>query len=193
MNTTNLKQQLAAKYESYQERKALGLDGLTIGIEEKPNDTVENQIYNKLHARSIEIAKLENKYIKENKEIDITKTTKTLKDLDKQIEKVTTSLNKFSKEYQEQIEELQNEELKNEHSVLGRIGVIEKYNKLSENMENLPVYQNLSIELNDLKVQRYMIEKKVAEYEHENKALISEIMRHKKREEVEIYLQSKEI
>ena len=193
MNTTNLKQQLAAKYESYQERKALGLDGLTIGIEEKPNDTVENQIYNKLHARSIEIAKLENKYIKENKEIDITKTTKTLKDLDKQIEKVTTSLNKFSKEYQEQIEELQNEELKNEHSVLGRIGVIEKYNKLSENMENLPVYQNLSIELNDLKVQRYMIEKKVAEYEHENRALISEIMRHKRREEVEQYLQSKEI
>ena len=193
MNTTNLKQQLAAKYESYQERKALGLDGLTIGIEEKPNDTVENQIYNKLHARSIEIAKLENKYIKENKEIDITKTTKTLKDLDKQIEKVTTSLNKFSKEYQEQIEELQNEELKNEHSVLGRIGVIEKYNKLSENMQNLPVYQNLSIELNDLKVQRYMIEKKVAEYEHENRALISEIMRHKKREEVESYLQSKEI
>ena len=43
----NLKEQLANKFYEYQERKSLGLDGLTVGIEEKPNDTVENKIYNK--------------------------------------------------------------------------------------------------------------------------------------------------
>ena len=71
--------------------------------------------------------------------------------------------------------------------------IINKYNTLSENMENLPTYQNLSSELNDYNVEKYMLEKKVAQFENENAALIKEIMRHRQKEEVEKYLESKEV
>ena len=193
MNTINLKEQLANKFNDYMERKSVGLDGMTIGIEERSGDTVEDSIYNKLYARQIEINKLENKYIKENKNLDVTKAAKRLTELNGKIEKTKTSLNNFSKNYQEELEKLQDEELKHEHSVMGRIRIINKYNELSEEMENLPAYQNLSSELHELNLEKYLLERRVAEFENENKALISEILRHKKREEVESYLQSKEI
>ena len=190
---SNLKEQLANKYNDYLERKSLGLDGITVGIQERNGDTVEDSIYNKLYKNQIEINKLENKYIKENKEIDITKATKRLKELEKNIEKTKTALNNFSKNYQEELEKLQEQELAQEHSVMGRIRIINKYNELSDNMESLPTYQNLSSELNDLNVEMYLLEKKVAHFENENKALIQEILRHRQKEKVEQYLQSKEI
>ena len=189
----NLKEQLANKYNDYLERKSLGLDGITVGIQERNGDTVEDSIYNKLYKNQIEINKLENKYIKENKEIDITKATKRLKTIEKDISKTKETLNKFSKEYQEELEKSQEQELAQEHSVMGRIRIIEKYNKLSEEVESLPTYQNLSSELNDLNVEKYLLEKKVAHFENENSALIKEIMRHRQKEKVEQYLQSKEI
>ena len=165
------------------------LNGMTVAS----GNTVEDSIYNKLYARQIEINKLENKYIKENKEIDITKATKRLKELEKNIEKTKTALNNFSKNYQEELEKLQDQELAQEHSVMGRIGIINKYNELSEKMETLPAYQNLSSELHELNLEKYLLERRVAEFENENKALISEIMRHRQKEKVEEYLQSKEI
>ena len=193
MNTINLKEQLANKFNDYMERKSVGLDGMTIGIEERSGDTVEDSIYNKLYARQIEINKLDQKYVKENKSIDITKANKRLKTIEKDINKTKETLNKFSKEYQEELEKLQDQELAQEHSVMGRIRIINKYNELSEKMETLPAYQNLSSELHELNLEKYLLERRVAEFENENKALISEILRHKKREEVESYLQSKEI
>lgn len=193
MNTTNVKEVLANKYNDYMERKSVGLDGMTIGIEERSGDTVEDSIYNKLYARQIEINKLDQKYVKENKSIDITKANKRLKTIEKDINKTKETLNKFSKEYQEELEKLQDQELAQEHSVMGRIRIINKYNELSENMETLPTYQNLSSELNDYQVEKYMLQKKIAQYESDNKALISEIMRHRKKSEVEKYLESKEV
>ena len=189
----NLKEQLANKFNDYMERKSVGLDGMTIGIEERSGDTVEDSIYNKLYARQIEINKLDQKYVKENKSIDITKAAKRLTQLEKNIQKTKDSLNNFSKSYQEELEKLQDEELKHEHSVMGRIRIINKYNELSEGMQNLPAYQNLSSELHELNVEKFMIEKKVAQFENENAALIKEIMRHRQKEQVEKYLQSKEI
>ena len=189
----NLKEQLANKFNDYLERKSLGLDSMIPDIEERADGSIESSIYNKLYKHQIEINKLENKYIKENKDIDITKATTRVKELDGKIEKTKTALNNFSKNYQEELERMQDEELKHEHSVMGRIRIINKYNELSEEMENLPTYQNLSMELNDYNVEKYMLEKKVAQFENENKALISEIMRHKKRKEVESYLESKEV
>ena len=193
MNTTNVKELLANKYSQYQERKALGIANIVTDIEPKEEDSVEASIFNKLYKNQIEINKLENKYIKENKEIDITKATKRLKELEKNIEKTKTALNNFSKNYQEELEKLQEQELAQEHSVMGRIRIINKYNELSDNMESLPTYQNLSSELNDLNVEKYLIEKKVAHFENENKALIQEILRHRQKEKVEQYLQSKEV
>ena len=190
---SNLKEQLANKYNDYLERKSLGLDNMIPDIEERSGDTVEDSIYNKLYARQIEINKLDQKYVKENKSIDITKATKRLKELEKNIEKTKTALNNFSKSYNEELEKSQEQELAQEHSVMGRIRIIEKYNKLSEGIESLPAYQNLSSELNDYNVEMYLLEKKVAHFENENKALISEIMRHRQKEKVEQYLQSKEI
>lgn len=189
----NLKEQLANKYNDYLERKSLGLDNMIPDIEERSGDTVEDSIYNKLYKNQIEINKLENKYIKENKEIDITKATKRLKELEKNIEKTKTALNNFSKNYQEELEKIQDEELKHEHSVMGRISIINKYNTLSENMETLPTYQNLSSELNDLNVERFLLEKAIKNYEEENHVLIKEILAQRKKEQVEQYLQSKEI
>ena len=189
----NLKQQLANKYNDYLERKNLGLDNMTPDLVERTGDTVEDSIYNKLYKNQIEINKLENKYIKENKEIDITKSTKRLTELNGKIEKTKTALNNFSKNYQEELEKLQDEELKHEHSVMGRIRIINKYNELSEEMENLPAYQNLSSELHELNVEKFMIEKKIAQFENENSALIKEILRHKQKEQVEKYLESKEV
>ena len=193
MNTINLREQLANKFNDYMERKSVGLDGMTIGIEERSGDTVEDSIYNKLYARQIEINKLDQKYVKENKSIDITKANKRLKTIEKDINKTKETLNKFSKEYQEELEKLQDQELAQEHSVMGRIGIINKYNELSEKMGTLPTDQNLSMELNDYNVEKYMLEKKIAQFENENSALIKEIMRHRQKEKVEQYLQSKEV
>ena len=190
---TNLKEQLANKYNDYLERKSLGLDNMIPDIEERSGDTVEDSIYNKLYARQIEINKLDQKYVKENKSIDITKANKRLKTIEKDISKTKETLNKFSKEYQEELEKLQDQELAQEHSVMGRIGIINKYNELSEKMETLPAYQNLSSELHELNLEKYLLERRVAEFENENKALISEIMRHRQKEKVEQYLQSKEV
>ena len=190
---SNLKEQLANKYNDYLERKSLGLANMIPDIEERSGDTVEDRIYNKLYKNQIEINKLENKYIKENKEIDITKATKRLKELEKNIEKTKTALDNFSKSYNEELEKSQEQELAQEHSVMGRIRIIEKYNKLSEGIESLPAYQNLSSELHELNLEKYLLERRVAEFENENKALISEIMRHRQKEKVEQYLQSKEV
>ena len=189
----NLKEQLANKFYEYQERKSLGLDGLTVGIEEKPDDTVENKIYNKLHARQIEVNKLEQSYIRGNKDIDVTKANKRLKTIQEDIEKTKTAINNFTKSYNEELEKLQDQELQHEHSVMRRAGIIEKYNKLSEGIESLPAYQNLSTELHELNLEKYLLERRVAEFENENKALIQEILRHRQKEKVEQYLQSKEI
>ena len=193
MSNLKAKELLAEKFNDYMERKSVGLDGMTIGIEERSGDTVEDSIYNKLYARQIEINKLDQKYVKENKEIDITKANKRLKTIEKDINKTKETLNKFSKEYQEELEKLQDQELAQEHSVMGRIGIINKYNELSEKMETLPAYQNLSSELHELNLEKYLLERRVAEFENENKALISEIMRHRQKENAEQYLQSKEI
>ena len=76
---------------------------------------------------------------------------------------------------------------------MGRIRIINKYNELSEGMQNLPAYQNLSSELHELNLEKYLLERRVAEFENENKALIKEIMRHRQKEEVEKYLESKEV
>ena len=189
----NLKEQLANKYNDYLERKSLGLDNMIPDIEERSGDTVEDSIYNKLYARQIEINKLDQKYVKENKSIDITKANKRLKTIQEDIEKTKTAINNFTKSYNEELEKLQDQELQHEHSVMRRAGIIEKYNKLSEGIESLPAYQNLSSELHELNLEKYLLERRVAEFENENKALISEIMRHRQKEKVEQYLQSKEV
>lgn len=190
---SNLKEQLANKYNDYLERKSLGLDNMIPDIEERSGDTVEDSIYNKLYARQIEINKLDQKYVKENKSIDITKANKRLKTIEKDINKTKTAINNFTKSYNEELEKLQDQELQHEHSVMRRAGIIEKYNKLSEGIESLPAYQNLSTELHELNLEKYLLERRVAEFENENKALISEIMRHRQKEKVEQYLQSKEV
>ena len=193
MSNLKAKELLAEKFNDYMERKSVGLDGMTIGIEERSGDTVEDSIYNKLYKNQIEINKLDQKYVKENKSIDITKANKRLKTIQEDIEKTKTALNNFSKSYNEELEKLQDQELQHEHSVMRRAGIIEKYNKLSEGIESLPAYQNLSSELHELNLEKYLLERRVAEFENENKALISEIMRHRQKEKVEQYLQSKEI
>ena len=190
---SNLKEQLANKYNDYLERKSLGLDNMIPDIEERSGDTVEDSIYNKLYARQIEINKLDQKYVKENKSIDITKANKRLKTIEKDIEKTKTAINNFTKSYNEELEKLQDQELQHEHSVMRRAGIIEKYNKLSEGIESLPAYQNLSSELHELNLEKYLLERRVAEFENENKALIQEILRHRQKEKVEQYLQSKEV
>lgn len=190
---SNLKEQLANKYNDYLERKSLGLDNMIPDIEERSGDTVEDSIYNKLYARQIEINKLDQKYVKENKSIDITKANKRLKTIQEDIEKTKTAINNFTKSYNEELEKLQDQELQHEHSVMRRAGIIEKYNKLSEGIESLPAYQNLSSELHELNLEKYLLERRVAEFENENKALIQEILRHRQKEKVEEYLQSKEI
>ena len=193
MNTTNVKEVLKNKYNDYLEKKKLGIANIVTDTEERADGSVESSIYNKLYAREIEINKLENKYIKENKSIDVNKAAKRLTQLEKNIQKTKDSLNNFSKSYQEELEKLQDEELKHEHSVMGRIRIINKYNELSENMETLPTYQNLSMELNDYQVEKYLLEKKVAQFEEENHVIIKEILKDRQREKIEQYLQSKEI
>ena len=135
MSNLKAKELLAEKFNDYMERKSVGLDGMTIGIEERSGDTVEDSIYNKLYARQIEINKLDQKYVKENKEIDITKANKRLKTIEKDINKTKTALNNFTKSYNEELEKLQDQELQHEHSVMRRAGIIEKYNKLLNQMD----------------------------------------------------------
>lgn len=193
MNTTNVKEVLKNKYNDYLEKKKLGIANIVTDTEERSGGTVEDSIYNKLYKNQIEINKLEDKYIKENKEIDITKATKRLKELEKKIETTKGALNEYSKKSHEELERLQDIELSNEHSVMGRIRIINKYNKLSEEVENCTFYQNLSSELNDYNVEKYMLEKKIAQFEEENHVLIKEILKDRQREKIEQYLQSKEI
>lgn len=193
MSTLKAKELLAEKFNTYMTNRNNGIATLGGVFEEQDDDTVKGSIYNKIFKNQIEMQKLENKYINEGKEIDITKASKQLKKLDADIEKIKTSLNNFTKEYQEELEKLQDEELKNESSMMKRVSIINKYNTLSENMENLPTYQNLSSELNDLNVEKFLLEKKIKEYEEENHVLIKEILAQRKKEQVEQYLQSKEI
>lgn len=193
MSNLKAKQLLAEKFNNYMNNKKLGIPVIAGEFYEQDDTTVAGSIYNKIFKNQIEMQKLENKYINEGKEIDITKAAKQLKKLDADIEKIKTSLNNFTKEYQEELEKLQDEELRHEHSVMGRISIINKYQALSDNMENLPTYQNLSSELNDLNVEKFLLEKKIKEYEEENHVLIKEILAQRKKEQVEQYLQSKEI
>ena len=193
MSNLKAKQLLAEKFNNYMNNRNNGIPTIN-GIFEKQDDTtVAGSIYNKVFQHEIQLQKLENKYLDDGKEIDITKASKQLKKLDADIEKIKTSLTNFTKEYQEEIEKLQDEELKNESSMMKRVSIINKYNTLSENMENLPTYQNLSSELNDLNVEKFLLEKKIKEYEEENHVLIKEILAQRKKEQVEQYLQSKEI
>ena len=189
----NNRKHLAEKLDNYFNNKKSGIPVIAGDFLEQNEDTVVGSIYNKLYKSRIEMQKLEQQYIHENKEIDITKAAKRLTQLEKKIQKTKDSLNNFSKSYQEELEKLQDQELAQEHSVMGRIGIINKYNTLSENMESLPIYQDLSSELNDYQVEKYMLEKKLAQFESENSEIIKEIQRNKQREKVEQYLQSKEI
>ena len=193
MSNLKAKQLLAEKFNNYMNNRNNGIPTIN-GIFEKQDDTtVAGSIYNKVFQHEIQLQKLENKYLDDGKEIDITKASKQLKKLDADIEKIKTSLTNFTKEYQEEIEKLQDEELKNESSMMKRVSIINKYNTLSENMENLPTYQNLSSELNDLNVEKFLLEKKIKEYEEENHVLIKEILAQRKKDQVEKYLESKEI
>ena len=184
---------LAEKLDNYFNNRKMGIPVITGEFLEQNEDTIKGSIYNKIFRTQIEMNKLEQQYIQENKEIDITKASKRIKELNEKIEKTKTTLNNFSKEYQQELEKLQDEELKHEHSVMGRISIINKYNTLSENIESLPIYQDLSSELNDYNVEKYMLEKKLAQFESENSEIIKEVQRDKKRKEVEQYLQSKEM
>ncbi|MBP3927958.1 MAG: hypothetical protein J6D47_00125 [Peptostreptococcaceae bacterium] len=194
MSNLKAKQLLAEKFNNYyMNNRNNTIATINEIFEEQDDTTVAGSIYNKIFKNQIEMQKLENKYINEGKEIDITKASKQLKKLDADIEKLKNSLNNFTKEYQEELEKLQDEELKNESSMMKRISIINKYNTLSENMENLPTYQNLSSELNDLNVEKFLLEKKIKEYEEENHVLIKEILAQRKKDQVEKYLESKEI
>ena len=194
MSNLKAKQLLAEKFNNYyMNNRNNTIATINEIFEEQDDTTVAGSIYNKLFRNEIDMQKLENKYINEGKEIDITKASKQLKKLDADIEKIKTSLTNFTKEYQEEIEKLQDEELKNESSMMKRVSIINKYNTLSENMENLPTYQNLSSELNDLNVEKFLLEKKIKEYEEENHVLIKEILAQRKKDQVEKYLESKEI
>ena len=194
MSNLKAKELLAEKFNNYyMNNRNNTIATINEIFEEQDDTTVAGSIYNKVFQHEIQLQKLENKYLDDGKEIDITKASKQLKKLDADIEKIKTSLNNFTKEYQEEIEKLQDEELKNESSMMKRVSIINKYNTLSENMENLPTYQNLSSELNDLNVEKFLLEKKIKEYEEENHVLIKEILAQRKKEQVEQYLQSKEI
>ena len=193
MSNLKAKELLAEKFNNYMNNRNNGIPVIAGEFYEQDDTTVAGSIYNKIFKNQIEMQKLENKYIDEGKEIDITKAAKQLKKLDSDIEKIKTSLNNFTKEYQEELEKLQEEELKNESSMMKRVSILNKYQALSENMENLPAYQNLSSELNDLNVEKFLLEKKIKEYEEENHVLIKEILAQRKKEQVEKYLQSKEI
>ena len=193
MSNLKAKQLLAEKFNNYMNNKKLGIPVIAGEFYEQNEDTVKGSIYNKIFKNQIEMQKLENKYLDDGKEIDITKASKQLKKLDSDIEKIKTSLNNFTKEYQQELENLQDEELKNESSMMKRISIMNKYDTLLGNMQNLPTYQNLSSELNDLNVERFLLEKAIKNYEEENHVLIKEILAQRKKEQVEQYLQSKEI
>ena len=193
MSNLKAKQLLAEKFNNYMNNKKLGIPVIAGEFYEQNEDTVKGSIYNKIFKNQIEMQKLENKYLDDGKEIDITKASKQLKKLDSDIEKIKTSLNNFTKEYQQELENLQDEELKNESSMMKRISIMNKYDTLLGNMQNLPTYQNLSSELNDLNVERFLLEKAIKNYEEENHVLIKEILAQRKKEQVEKYLQSKEI
>lgn len=193
MSNLKAKQLLAEKFDNYMNNRNNGIATLGGIFEEQDENTVKGSIYNKIFKNQIEMQKLEKKYLDDGKEIDITKASKQLKKLDADILKLKTSLTNFTKEYQEELEKLQDEELKNESSMMKRISIINKYQTLSDNMESLPAYQNLSSELNDLNVERFLLEKAIKNYEEENHVLIKEILAQRKKEQVEKYLQSKEI
>ena len=188
MNNTK---HLADRLNEYFQNKRMGVATLGGEFKEQDASTVKGSIYNKLHARQIEMQKLENQYIKDGKEIDITKASSRIKQLDEKIEATKKAISNFSKSYQEEIEKLQDAELSQEHSVMGRIAIIEKYNRLSQGMDQLPVYQNLTTELNDYNVELYMLQKKVQQFEEENHDIIKAIEQDKRKQKVQEYLNSK--
>ena len=130
MSNLKAKQLLAEKFNNYTNNRNAGIATLGGIFEEQDENTVKGSIYNKIFKNQIEMNNLEKKYINENKEIDINKAAKQLKKLDADIEKIKTSLNNFTKEYQQELENLQDEELKNESSMMKRVSIINKYQTL---------------------------------------------------------------
>ena len=124
----NNKQHLADKLDQYFNNRKLGIPVITGDFLEQDGDTIKGSIFNKIFRNQIEMQKLENKYIHENKEIDITKASKRIKELNDKIASSKKALHNFSKSYQEELEKRQDEELKNETSVMKRISIINKYN-----------------------------------------------------------------
>ena len=193
MSNLKAKQLLAEKFNNYTNNRNTGIATLGGIFEEQDDNTVKGSIYNKIFKNQIAMQKLENKYIDEGKEIDITKATKRKKELAAEISRVQKQLNNYTKSYLEEIEKLEEKELKDEQSVMKRISIVNKYKTLEENLEGTPIYQNLSTELNDLNVEQYLLDKKIRQYEEDNKDFIREIMQEKRKKDVEKYLQSKEI
>ena len=190
MSNLKAKELLAEKFNNYMNREIEMSEG---EFTEQDDTTVVGIIYNRIFKNQIQMNNLEKKYINENKEIDIKKATKRKKELAAEISRVQKQLNNYTKSYLEEIEKLEEKELKDEQSVMKRISIVNKYKTLEENLEGTPIYQNLSTELNDLNVEQYLLDKKIRQYEEDNKDFIREIMQEKRKKDVEKYLQSKEI
>ena len=190
MSNLKAKELLAEKFNNYMNREIETLEG---EFTEQDDTTIAGSIYNKVFKNQIQMNNLEKKYINENKEIDIKKATKRKKELAAEISRVQKQLNNYTKSYLEEIEKLQEKELKDEQSVMKRISIMNKYKTLEENLQNTPTHQNLSTELNDLNVENYLLDTKIRQYEEDNKDFIREILQEKRKKEVEQYLQSKEI
>ena len=188
MNNTK---HLADRLNEYFNNRKMGIPVITGEFLEQNEDTVKGSIYNKVFSKQIQMGKLEQKYINENKEIDINKASSRIKQLDEKIEQTKKAITNFEKSYNEELEKLQDAELSQEHSVMGRIAIIEKYNRLSQGMDQLPVYQNLTTELNDSNVELYMLQKKVQQFEEENHDIIKAIEQDKRKQKVQEYLNSK--
>ena len=188
MNNTK---HLADRLNEYFNNRKMGIPVITGEFLEQNEDTVKGSIYNKIFKHQIEASKLEQRYINENKEIDIQGASKRIKELNEQIAKTKDAIHNFEKSYNEELEKLQDAELSQEHSVMGRVAIIEKYNRLSQGMDQLPVYQNLTTELNDSNVELYMLQKKVQQFEEENHDIIKAIEQDKRRQKVQEYLESK--
>lgn len=191
MSNLRAKELLAEKFNNYYMNREIEMSEGE--FTEQDDTTVAGSIYNRIFKNQIQMNNLQKKYINENKEIDIKKATKRKKELAAEISRVQKQLNNYTKSYLEEIEILQEKELKDESSMMKRIAIMNKYNELSENLEGTPIYQNLSTELNDLNVEQYLLDTKIRQYEDDNEDFIREILQEKRKKEVEQYLQSKEI
>ena len=82
MSNLKAKELLADKFNNYMNNRNNGIPVIAGEFYEQDDTTVAGSIYNKIFKNQIEMQKLENKYIDEGKEIDITKAAKQLKKLD---------------------------------------------------------------------------------------------------------------